>query len=380
VKCAKPDFSFDEQEVCKICREFESRSSIDWERKEKEFVGKLNHHRLRNESPNTLEKVIQDDFVLPFPRVLRIEPASQCNLQCLHCPTGTVALDRGIMKDDVFDCVLSALKKNRKNVKVVVLYHGGEPFLNKKFFEMVKKIKSVGDFMVKTDTNGMVLTDHMIENIVTSGLNMIVFSLDGHSSAENDFVRRNCDFNKVVKNIKQLMDYKKQIQSKTPDIFVSSTQFKTLETLEDNQSAKAPEYLLKEFSGDYALNESSFKLGFAMKWPHMEVDMDVFDVVSDPLDNPVNNYCDHTFSTITVRSDGDVVPCCYDLTSQLVVGNIVKDDLSVIWNNENYRALRKSIYERKLNSLCSQCWVVQPFNYLMIKPKIDDVLGKVTSI
>ena len=127
-----------------------------------------------------------DKFILPFPPVVRIEPASQCNLKCSHCPTGTVDQERGIMQDDVFNQVLAAVKKNRKNIKVVTLYLGGEPFLNKNFFEMVKKLSSVGDFMLKTVTNGTILNDDLILKIVTSNLSLIEISLDGNSSMESD--------------------------------------------------------------------------------------------------------------------------------------------------------------------------------------------------
>ena len=370
VKCAKPGGSFDKRGVCEDCRDYEERSSADWDERGKEFIGVLNHTRLRSRPVFWTKDSAVKNFVRPFPRVLRIEPASQCNLECSHCPTGTVDQDRGIMKDNVFDRVLSAIKENRENIKVVVLYHGGEPFLNKKIFKMVEKIKLVGDFTIKTDSNGLVLTDDMIFNMVASGLDMVVFSLDGKSPRENDFIRRNCEFTKVVKNIKRLMDYKKEVQSETPEIFISTTQFKTHEDLKDNQNAKAPDYLRKEFSGEYALSESSFRATFAMKWPHMEVDRDVYEVELDLLDNTTNNYCDHVFNTMTVRSDGIVVPCCYDLTSQLPMGDVRQESLSAIWNNENYLALRRSIYEKKFNTLCSNCWIVRPFNYLIIKPEV----------
>ena len=40
---------------------------------------------------------------MSLPKVLRIEPASQCNLACSHCPTGTIEMARGIMTDQVFE-------------------------------------------------------------------------------------------------------------------------------------------------------------------------------------------------------------------------------------------------------------------------------------
>ena len=59
-----------------------------------------------------------------FPSVIRVEPASQCNLSCTHCPTGTVDMT-GIMQKDCFD--VKKIISKYKNIRVIVLYHGGEP-------------------------------------------------------------------------------------------------------------------------------------------------------------------------------------------------------------------------------------------------------------
>lgn len=84
-----------------------------------------------------------DKYILPFPRVIRIEPSSLCNLKCRHCSTGTVEMKRGIMSKDLFSLILKNLEENIDQVKVVVLYNGGEPFINKNFIEMLKSIKNL---------------------------------------------------------------------------------------------------------------------------------------------------------------------------------------------------------------------------------------------
>jgi MoaA/NifB/PqqE/SkfB family radical SAM enzyme len=48
--------------------------------------------------------------MIPFPKVLRIEPASKCNLGCVHCPTGTIEMKRGIMSLDIFQKILIEIK------------------------------------------------------------------------------------------------------------------------------------------------------------------------------------------------------------------------------------------------------------------------------
>lgn len=307
------------------------------------------------------------DYRLPFPRVVRIEPSSKCNLKCSHCPTGTIEMERGVMKDEAFSSVLRTIKANQEFVKVVVLYHGGEPFMNKRLFHMVRELKTCCDISVKTVSNGMLLTKLLIAGLVDSGMDIVEFSLDGISPEQNDFIRRGCDYEKVVGNIKRLILCKKKASSGTPRIFISTTQFVNCQFPGENMEARVPDFLLEEFSGEYEVE--GFKATLAMRWPHMDIE-DIYDVYLDPNDTAVINYCDHVYNTVTVRSNGDVVPCCYDLTSEYVMGNVLESDLASIWNNEKSVDIRKSIDQKKFMPLCDNCNVVKPKAYLSLKPDI----------
>ena len=65
-----------------------------------------------------------EDRSMSIPPVVRIEPASACNLRCLHCPTGVVDMTRSVMKPATFDRVLEQLAPHVPPVRVVVMYHG----------------------------------------------------------------------------------------------------------------------------------------------------------------------------------------------------------------------------------------------------------------
>jgi radical SAM protein with 4Fe4S-binding SPASM domain len=93
---------------------------------------------------------------------------------------------------------------------------------------------------------------------------------------------------------------------------------------------------------------------------------DLFPTKGDDKDE-----CDHIVSTMTVRADGTIVPCCYDLTSQLPMGNIHTDSLQNIWHNEQYQKLRESIKTKKFYSICANCATVRPPIYLV--PKWDAI-------
>ena len=109
-----------------------------------------------------------------------------------------------------FQLIWEEIKSNIESVKVVALYLGGEPFLNKDFGGMVRRIKSLGVPLVKTVSNGMLLTGVLMEEIIDNGLDIIDFSLDGQSPEENNFLRRNSNFSTVVANIKRLIEVKRE--------------------------------------------------------------------------------------------------------------------------------------------------------------------------
>jgi len=309
------------------------------------------------------------DFILPFPGVIRIEPASLCNLRCRNCPTGTIKTKQGIMSKGTFSIIFDQLKKNKDKIRVVVLYHGGEPFLNKDFISMLKKIKKLGIPFVKTVSNGMLLTESLSNELIDSDLDSIEISLDGKSPEENNFIRRNSDFDTVVKNIRLLIKCKHEKGSKKPKIFIATTQFLYNKLDIPDSIPKVPEYLLKEFSEEHKNGEIDFKTTYAYVWPEIKLDENIYEIYSDPSNSPPKKICDHVNSTITIRWNGDVVPCCYDLTSICVMGNIHEQEISEIWNNEKYIELRKGIHEMKFNFLCKDCNVVKNEKYLILKQK-----------
>jgi radical SAM protein with 4Fe4S-binding SPASM domain len=312
-------------------------------------------------------------YVRPFPRVLRIEPAAACNLTCSHCPTGTVKMVRGIMRPDTLALALDNLRTHLDAVKVVVLYHGGEPLLHKGFADMTGEIKALGVPFVKTVSNGMLLSDRLIAGLVESGLDAIEFSLDGESPEQNDFIRRDADAATIIRNVRRLIRYKRATGSSRPQIFVSTTQlFRRESGRPVGELPPPPDWLVREFPPD-AGEIAGFKCAWAMRWPHMELLGDVYEVWQDPADTTVRDYCDNVENTVTVRWNGDVVACCYDLTSRYVLGNVHQDDLATIWNGRRSLALRRSIATRRFVPLCAACNVVNPGVYLTLKP---DVLAK----
>ena len=151
---------------------------------------------------------------------------------------------------------------------------------------------------------------------------------------------------------------KRELNLPLPKIIISTVQF--LKEKGNPDKIKIPERLIDDFQGF----DVCFKSYYAMHWPIMNVNEDLFKIIKYPQKN---SYCDHVMNTITIRADGTVVPCCYDLTTGFPMGNVIANSLEDIWNNEKYLQIRKSIYEGGDNNLCKNCATIKSSSYLSFK-------------
>lgn len=306
---------------------------------------------------------IEADGSAPLPPVVRIEPASACNLKCVHCPTGVFDMERRVMPMDLFERVLSEVARHVPPIRVAVLYHGGEPFLNKNFLKMVAAVKGLGIPLVKTVSNGMLIKPEMAEAIVTSGLDAIEISMDGTSPEENDAIRRRSSFATIREVVRALVNANRK-HGKPLTVSISTTQFWKVADYQAGVEAVAPAYV-KEALAD-VFEDLNIKTTWAMLWPSGEP-QEGFDILWDDRNQNEATGCDLLEDTISIRADGKVVPCCYDLTSHTVVGNIRDTSLEDIWNGEAFRRFRRDFAAKNYPPLCQECNVVTGGRYLIQK-------------
>jgi len=204
----------------------------------------------------------------------------------------------------------------------------------------------------------MALTESTVKKILNSELDAIEFSLDGLSAEESQHVRIKSKSSKVIKNVKYLISEKIKNNFLKPTISIATTQFvRNSDKGNIPTQAPIPNWLFSEFGDDV-----TYKTGFALRWPHMgnTENFELLETIGE-----LKNECDNVISTITVRADGTVVPCCYDLTSKLNMGNVNSNSLLNIWNGEKYKKLRAAISSKTPYSICSTCAVISPPVYLI---------------
>ncbi|MCI9142199.1 MAG: radical SAM protein [Lachnospiraceae bacterium] len=121
------------------------------------------------------------------------ELTSYCNLNCPFCLNESSAENKEYMTFDNFKIMVDRIKNK---VKLLQL-SGGEPLANPYIFEMV-------DYLIENrvtfhiNTNGMLLTEKMIEKIANYPRASIQFSLDGVNAETDDSLRCKGHFERIV--------------------------------------------------------------------------------------------------------------------------------------------------------------------------------------
>jgi len=70
----------------------------------------------------------------------------------------------------------------------------------------------------------------------------------------------------------------------------------------------------------------------------------------------IDTDCEKVWTSSSILSNGDVVPCCYHYTNELKTGNIHENPFTEIWTSAEYQALRKKVYtDKDSNPKCKAC-------------------------
>ncbi len=148
---------------------------------------------------------------------LQVEVSSHCLGRCSYCPhTTMLAQWQGRdMEMKTFGCLLPLMQCSAR----VHLQGWGEPFLNPAFFAMAAMAKKAG-CNVSTTTCGLGMDSERAHNIITSGIDIVAFSLVGSDAAGNA-QRRGVDFEQVCQGISTLQAQRESGKGRYPEIHLA---------------------------------------------------------------------------------------------------------------------------------------------------------------
>ena len=303
-----------------------------------------------------LSKILRLPVVWGIPPIVMVEPTNICNLKCPMCPSGNgdMARPRGRLDLENFKKLMNDIGPY---VYQIQFWNQGEPFLNKQFLDMVAYAKRFG-VMTQTSTNG-----HFIRSlsdakaIVHSGLDQIIFSLDGTNPETYAKYRVGGDFNVVLQGLQYLSQAKRQLKSKRPLIELQFLIFKhNLNELKH----------IVEIARQNEVERISFKTaqiysdeqGFEFLPENEQLNRYQFDGQHFSLKSDLPNWCKRLWLNTTINWDGSVSPCCFDKDADYAMDFIFNNStpFKKVFKNEKYMAFRQQVLTNRKNiEMCRNC-------------------------
>jgi radical SAM protein with 4Fe4S-binding SPASM domain len=280
-----------------------------------------------------------------------IEPTDVCNLKCPLCPTGSDTLQRakGFMSLDMYKRIIDQIKPYSY---INVLWNQGESFLNPHFVEMISYSSQMGLYTMAS-TNANMNMDH--EGIVRSGLCRLIVSIDGATQETYNKYRINGNLEKVLENVRSLVEAKKRLKSDTPVIELQFLVMKhneheieairrlTADLMVDQLRLKTVQIYSKEDVYTYLPDNPKYR--------RYKIKGDDFE-----LKFGIKNRCRRIWLDPVINWNGDMAVCCFDKEGSIKLGNIMDSSFKELWKGRKFMAFRKAILtNRKQFDICRNC-------------------------
>jgi MoaA/NifB/PqqE/SkfB family radical SAM enzyme len=298
------------------------------------------------------------------PYLLIIDPCNFCNLRCPLCPTGLDDLGRpqAMMSFEHFQKYFDPFAPY---LFEAYLHNWGESLMNKQVYRMIEYAQSrnVG---TNLSSNFVRLRSEDLDNLIDSGLEYLVVSLDGTSQETYEQYRVRGDYDKVIENISELLRRRAARGSKTPFV-----EWQYIVMRQNEHQVPEAEVLAKKLGVDLLRfipvgmpYEFTNRRETAEKWFPRGVQgrsqSDGTEVQFGQAGKP--GPCFYLYRSVVVNPDGGVSPCCIVYRQDRDFANLSTMDTidpEALYNNPAYVSAR-ALYSPKadvphVRTVCDGC-------------------------
>lgn len=254
-------------------------------------------------------KYIQDQ-----PNTVKVEFSEGCNLACSFCGINSIRERPGKMFNflsvETAARIASEVARIGWRSRFEFSMHG-EPSLNPQCIEILRTLRShlpKNQLMMTSNGAGFLKDPARIDAAFTAGLNILV--LDDYKNVN------------IVPKI--LERYKGSVQVHRYPASLEHSPYRRYPT-----STQMIVIFL-----DISLPQNGV---------HNRLD-NMGGCAAPKVDSMNGKRCARPFRELAIRWNGYVATCCDDWRGQYVIGNVMKTPLDVLWQNDEFMALRKKMY------------------------------------
>jgi len=276
-----------------------------------------------------------------FPKCINIDICDICNYDCVFCPSSKFIEKGGFMDGKLVVRLIG--EAFDLGAREICFHLSGEPLINEKLEDYIKYAKEVGYTYIFMTTNGFLANIERMKKIIDAGMNSIRFSLN---SLEKKYktIHGAGDFNKVIENINDLINYKKESNK---EFIMGVSIVKTKYTNDDCEILKEQ---FKEQVDDITIFEVKDEAG------QCELNRELYLDSEDGIGVVNKIPCPIPFNSAYVTREGFLTICCADKKNYLAVANLNECTLEEAWNCDEMMSFREKMLNGKIKgTLCYNC-------------------------
>jgi radical SAM protein with 4Fe4S-binding SPASM domain len=328
---------------------------------ERSGLRRTNHAAFENFLMAKYERLAGVAKTRSYPYIMTIDPCNICQLRCPSCFTGMSNEMRrkhkkkgsgrhrlGRLPGGVLD---SILEECGDVVFYCHFYNWGEPLLNENLADYIRCAHE-REIFTKIDTNlSLKCSDEMLEDVMSSGLDVLSASIDGFSLESYEQYRIGGRLDLALENLEKLVEIRARLGSRT------TLRWKYLIfAFNEHEVGKAAQFCaargIEFLPADAVITNPAWTPTY-----RREGKPNPFRIARTapefttpagriPLypGRPEGKSCGWHYSYTTVNADGGVLPCCGLIEQKFNFGRVAEEPGSFgeIWNNENFANVRRN--------------------------------------
>jgi len=308
----------------------------------------------------------------PLPRRIQLEITNNCNFNCNMCQRTYFNLPEKDMSLQTFHKALSWFS-DVADIREIIFGGWGETLMNPDIINMISEVKE-RNYNLSITTNGFLLKCEMFDNILKSGLDNLIISIEELEESTTGHPHGL----RVSENIINLL--KGRGKNKKPRIILRTTLHygKAEKLYELAQFAREKKVDVFQITRLDVRFDPNLKRPDSVEEKRMILEIDKIlrgsqtelsctyisrgGGVKGLLFSSFRNYlhrcgkdCPKIFDYLYITVDGEITPCCS--LPRFIIGNIKNDSVDEVWNGEKLLLFRKN--QSKICGVCDVPFVKQ---------------------
>jgi len=289
----------------------------------------------------------KDGIVLDYPLHLNFELNFGCNLKCDFClysiPPEEWNYEVDISKKISLNKYSEIIDNSFDNNLYSVEFNGiNEPLLKKDIVKYIKYACEKDIPVTSLHTNSIALDSKKAEDLISSGLKIIIFSVDAINKGVYKDIRSAEVYDLIFNNINNFLKIKKDMNSIFPLVQMSFNKNKC-------NYKEVDDYTKYWESRVDCVSVSHFCNPFIGGKKYKEIENKF------RLDSNVLYECYEPYQRLFIRNNGKVSPCCSFFGGEFIVGDIYNQSIYDIWHGEKMKEIRLKVNCKNGFNLCDKC-------------------------